>query len=332
MQTLLRCAIVLLTTLAFAEASAYAQGAQTGAPRPRGPWGINIGIDFGNSGEGPVSGQGFTRQGNQPETRTVTSPDTFNFFGIQAELRAKRFVVGYSGRFGSADATASAPAGRNGDLFLGTDANGFNGRVFTGFASDDDIHKKYRDHRVEVKWNIVDQPASSIRPSSTVQVFGYYRTGTLDYMDMWRVTDFPDTNSVTDQKLSWNVFGGGLTFESPPLFDIGSKSHFLVRLDGRLGYGDFEYDGTQTVANPPGPERDFVAADLVSHMSFGGRGEAVVRTQVSDGWALDVFGGMGLETLPTLEEPNGDQLMQGEQNGIEFVSPREYFFGARLRF
>lgn len=329
MQTPLRCVLVLLATLGLAEASAYAQDTRSNV-RPRGPWGINVAVDLGNFGEGPVSGQGFTRQGEEPETRTVTSPDTFNFFEIQAEVRFKRLVVAYNGGFGSADTTASAPPGRNGDLFLGTDANGFNGRVFTGFAANEDLNKEYRNHRIELKAHYQLPSARSVSPF--FQAKGFYEKGKLDYTGTWRVTDFPDTNSVTNQKLSWNVFGGGLTFESGSLFDIGSKSAFLVRADGHIGYGRYEYEADQKVANPPGPERDFVAADLVSHMSFGVRGEAVVRTQVSEGWAFDVFGGVGAATLPTLNQPNGDRLLEGEQNSIEFVNPRQYFFGVRLHF
>lgn len=333
MRTLFRCAIVLLATLSLAEVSAYAQDTQTGARRPRGPWGINFAVDFGRFGEGPISGQGVTKQGDAPETRTVTSPDTFNVFEIQAEVRFKRLVVAYTGGFGSADATGSAPPGRNGDLFLGIDANGFNGRIFTGFATDEDINKEYRDHVLEVKLNT--EPSLPAPRASTGFRFAPYLSfekGHLDYMDAWRVTEFPDTASETAHNLSWKLFGGGATLETPTLFDVGSKSHFLVGADGRLAYGDYDYESSQSVANPPGPERQFVAADLVSHLAFNARVEAVLRMELNTDWSLDFYGGVGVQTLPTLSQPNGDQLLEGTQNSLEFASPRQYYVGTRLRF
>ena len=165
-----------------------------------------------------------------------------------------------------------------------------------------------------------------------VGLFLRVQTGSQDYMSSWRSTDFPDFGSETEQSVQWFVGGVGLEVETPPLFTFGTGADFRFRVDGMVGYGSYDYAASQVVSSPPSPDRLFAVEDHETRAAFGYGAEAVVRTWVGDALGVDFFAGVDVFTLPTIAHVTGNQLEQGLQNELDFVDPRRYFLGARLRF
>ena len=82
----------------------------------------------------------------------------------------------------------------------------------------------------------------------------------------------------------------------------------------------------------PSVHRLFAVEDHQSRAAFAFDVEAIFSVPLSDSVVVDLFTKFKVWQAPTISQVTGDQLEQGLQNELEFVSPRRYFLGARLRF